>query len=92
MTSECGDSLAGYYCHTAQDLCTNDSDCPSEPGSAGIPTTIGALTLGVTVLSAIAAFTARETYRLHLNDLGDPQAAPVPLAEYEAARVQATPA
>ena len=62
------------------------------PGSAGIPTTIGALTLGVTVLSAIAAFTARETYRLHLNDLGDPQAAPVPLAEYEAARVQATPA
>ncbi len=62
------------------------------PGSAGIPMTIGALTLGVTVISAIAAFTARETYRLHLNDLGDPQAAPVPLADYKAARVQATPA
>ena len=62
------------------------------PGSANIPMTIGALTLGVTVISAIAAFTARETYRLHLNDLGDPNAAPVSQAEYEAARAQATPA
>jgi hypothetical protein len=44
------------------------------------------------VISAVAAFTARETYRLHLNDLGDPNAAPVPQAEYELARAQATPA
>jgi hypothetical protein len=62
------------------------------PGSTSIPMTIGTLTLGVTVVSAIAAFTARETYRLHLNDLGDPKAPPVPWVEYEAARSQVTPA
>jgi hypothetical protein len=29
LSTACGDSLAGYYCHTAGDLCLNDSDCPS---------------------------------------------------------------
>ena len=27
LPAACGDSLAGYYCHTAKDLCTDDSDC-----------------------------------------------------------------
>jgi hypothetical protein len=27
-TSGCG-SLGGYYCHTANDQCVNDNDCPS---------------------------------------------------------------
>jgi MFS family permease len=62
------------------------------PGSANIPMTIGALTLGVTVISAIAAFSARETYRLHLDDLGNPTSLPVPQAEYESARAHPTPA
>jgi hypothetical protein len=31
-TSICGDSLAGYYCHTAADLCVDDSDCPESSG------------------------------------------------------------
>jgi hypothetical protein len=26
----CGNSLAGYYCHTAADLCIDDSDCSGE--------------------------------------------------------------
>jgi hypothetical protein len=26
-TSGCGGVVAGYYCHTAGDLCINDSDC-----------------------------------------------------------------
>ncbi len=35
-TGICGDSLAGYYCHTAADLCIDDSDCPQSPiGSSG---------------------------------------------------------
>jgi hypothetical protein len=29
LTAICGDSLAGYYCHTAADLCIDDSDCSS---------------------------------------------------------------
>jgi hypothetical protein len=35
-TGICGDSLAGYYCHTAADLCIDDSDCPeSSVGTSG---------------------------------------------------------
>ena len=29
---------------------------------------------------------ARETYRIHLNDLGDPNAVPVPKEEYDRIR------
>jgi MFS family permease len=39
------------------------------PGSANIPLTVGALAFGITIISAVAAMTARETYRIHLNDL-----------------------
>src|SRR5271166_4078413 len=42
------------------------------PGSTNIPLTIGAITFGVTAIAAIAAYSARETYRVHLNDLGRP--------------------
>ena len=56
------------------------------PGSVDIPTKIGAITLGITIIAAVAAWTARETYRIHLNDLGDPNATPVPDAEYERLR------
>ena len=59
------------------------------PGSTNIPMTIGALTLAVTAISATAAFTARETFRLHLNDLGDPKAKPVAETDYNAARAEA---
>ncbi|VTU12887.1 Proline porter II [Variovorax sp. SRS16] len=59
------------------------------PGSTNVPLTIGAITLGVTVISAIAAFTARETYRVHLNDLGQSGAAPVDKLEYDRLRAQA---
>ena len=58
------------------------------PGSADIPLTVGAITLGVTAIAAGAAFTARETYRLHLNDLGHRGAVPVPKAEYDRMREQ----
>ena len=47
------------------------------PGSTNVPLTIGAIAFGVTVISALAALSARETYRVHLNDLGDPNAVPV---------------
>jgi MFS family permease len=59
------------------------------PGSTGIPMTIGAITFGVTIICAIAAFSARETYRLHVGDLGNRNAVPVPEAEYERLRAQA---
>jgi MFS family permease len=58
------------------------------PGSTGIPLKIGAITFAITLIAAIAAISARETYRVHLNDLGNPNAVPVPKAEYDRMREQ----
>jgi MFS family permease len=58
------------------------------PGS-NVPVIVGTFTLGCTVLAAIAAFSARETFRVHLNDLGVKGAAPVPRQEYERIRTMA---
>ncbi len=58
------------------------------PGAANIPLTVGAITLGVTAVAALAALSARETYRLHLNDLGHPGTVPVPKPEYDRMREQ----
>ena len=59
------------------------------PGSTNIPLTIGAITFAITIIAACAAWSARETYRIHLNDLGDPNAVPVPKQEYDRLREQA---
>lgn len=59
------------------------------PGATNIPIMIGSITLGVTVVAAIAAWTARETFRVHMNDLGDPHAMPVSQPEYDQIRMQA---
>ena len=56
------------------------------PGSTDIPMKIGSITLVICCLAAIAAWSARETYRTHLNDLGKPNVAPVPKAEYDRMR------
>ena len=58
------------------------------PGSANIPLTVGAIAFGVTAVAAVAAYTARETHRLHLNDLGHPNAQPVPKPEFDRLREQ----
>jgi MFS family permease len=59
------------------------------PGSSNIPLTIGSITLAITIVSALAAWSARETYRVHMNDLGERDATPVPKAEYDRLRAQA---
>jgi len=59
------------------------------PGSAHVPLTVGALAFGVTVIAAAAAWSARETYRAHLNDLGNPNAVPVAKSDYDRARAEA---
>jgi hypothetical protein len=53
---------------------------------ADVVWTVGSITLGIAVIAAIAAFTARETYRVHLNDLGTKEATPVPKDEYDRIR------
>jgi hypothetical protein len=58
------------------------------PGSNNIPLTVGSITLAVTVIAALAAYSARETYRIHLNDLGEPDAVPIDNLDYERLRAQ----
>ncbi|MDM0105985.1 MFS transporter [Variovorax sp. J22R24] len=58
------------------------------PGATNIPLMIGALTFGITIISALAVLSARETYRIHMKDLGNPNAVPVPKQEYERLREQ----
>jgi hypothetical protein len=50
--------------------------------------TVGAITFAVTILAALAAMTARETYRVHMKDLGKPDAVPVDKQEYDRLREQ----
>jgi MFS family permease len=56
------------------------------PGSTNIWLTVGAIAFGVTIIAAIAAYSARETYRVRLNDLGKPDAVPMSEQEYERLR------
>jgi len=58
------------------------------PGSAHIPLTVGSIAFGITVIAAIAAVTARETYRINIDDLGKPNAVPMAKADYEKLRAQ----
>ncbi|WP_250516268.1 MFS transporter [Caballeronia sp. INDeC2] len=57
-------------------------------GSGNVPLTIGAITFVATIVAALAALSARETYRMHLNDLGKPGALPVDAREYRRIRAQ----
>jgi MFS family permease len=59
------------------------------PGATNIPLTVGAIALAITVVSALAALSARETFRVRVNDLGHRGAAPVEAAEYERLRASA---
>ena len=60
------------------------------PGSAHIPLVVGGITLAVTLVSAIAAWSARETSRIRMEDLGRRDAQPVSEHEYQQARMEAT--
>src|SRR5262249_1031845 len=56
------------------------------PGSDNIPLVVGALAFGITCVAAIAALSARETYRVKIEDLGKPDPIPVEREEYRRLR------
>jgi len=58
---------------------------PPEPGT-NVPLIVGSITFGLTIVAAISAWSARETHRIHLNDLGRKNAVPVPREEFERIR------
>ncbi|HEX3349205.1 MAG TPA: MFS transporter [Acetobacteraceae bacterium] len=59
------------------------------PGSANVPVTVGAIAFGITVIAALAAASARETYRMQISDLGVRDAVPVSKTDYELLRARA---
>jgi len=59
------------------------------PGASNIPQTVGAITLAITIIAAISAWTARETSRVRLADLGNKDAQPVAKDDYDRLREQA---
>ena len=62
---------------------------PWRPPGSNVPLIVGSITLGLAIVAAVAAYTARETYRLHMNDLGVPGTQPVPRDEYDRIRAGA---
>jgi MFS family permease len=58
------------------------------PGSTNVPMTVGALAFGITAIASIACWSARETSRIHLKDLGEPGAQSVDKIEYDRLRQQ----
>jgi MFS family permease len=56
------------------------------PPGSNVPLIVGSFTFGCAIIAAVAAYSARETFRIHLNDLGDRDATPVPVEEYERIR------
>ena len=71
---------------------TGSAECVAAAESAtrrDVIWTVGGITFGLCVLAFLAALSARETFRVHLNDLGDKNAVPVSAEEYEASRKHA---
>jgi MFS family permease len=56
------------------------------PGSANVPLTVGAIAFAITIIAALAAMSARETYRVPVSDLGNRDAAPMAKPEYDRLR------
>lgn len=59
------------------------------PGSDNVPLLIGAITCAVTAISAVAAWSAPETYRTPLDQLGKPDALALDKPVYDALRAKA---
>jgi MFS family permease len=60
------------------------------PGGSNVPLIVGSFTFGIGIIAATAAWSARETYRVHLDDLGRKGAPEVPRQEYERLRQEAS--
>ncbi len=58
------------------------------PGSANIPLTVGSITLAITVVAATSAWSARETYRVRMSDLGDAGALPLSREAHQRLRAE----
>jgi MFS family permease len=56
------------------------------PPGSNVPLIVGSITFGIGIIAAIAAWTAPETHRVHLDDLGKKNPPEVSREEYERIR------
>jgi MFS family permease len=56
------------------------------PPGSNVPLIVGSLALLITAIAALAAWSARETFRVPLDKLGEPDATPVDEATYDSLR------
>jgi MFS family permease len=56
------------------------------PGGSNVPLIVGSITFGIGIIAALAAWSARETHRVQLEDLGRDDAPVVPREEYDRIR------
>lgn len=56
------------------------------PGTVNVPVIVGSIAFVICCIAAIAAWSARETYRIKVDDLGKPGAIPLSKTEYNALR------
>ena len=56
------------------------------PPTSNVPLIVGTFTFGISIIVALSAWSARETYRVHMNDLGVKGAPEVSREEYERIR------
>ncbi|QNG37931.1 MHS family MFS transporter [Geodermatophilaceae bacterium NBWT11] len=56
------------------------------PPDSNVPLIVGSIVFGIGIAVAVAALSARETFRVALDDLGKPSAVPMEKAEYERLR------
>jgi hypothetical protein len=52
--------------------------------------TVGGITMALAIIAAISCYSAPETFRVHLNDLGVKGTQPVPKEEYDRLRAEAS--
>ncbi|MDP9428485.1 MAG: MHS family MFS transporter [Actinomycetota bacterium] len=56
------------------------------PGGPNVPLIVGSITFGIGIIAATAAWSARETHRVRMDDLGRNDAPVMPREEYERIR------
>jgi MFS family permease len=61
-------------------------DVAAQAAQMDVVWTVGTITLVIGLAAAVTAYFTQETYRIHMNDLGNRNAVPVPLEEYHRIR------
>ncbi|RYE38783.1 MAG: MFS transporter [Hyphomicrobiales bacterium] len=79
---------SGCLTDTKPSTFTGTDSCAAAASAAqtDVIWTVGGITMGLCLLGTFALLSGRETYRVHLNDLGSKRAVPVPKAEYQEMR------